>query len=613
MMARWQRYFLSFPAAFTGALLIRVYLLATHGTINTDGVLYLRIAGRVTAGNWPTAFANTVFNLYPVLISLTWRVLGLVYPVSQENAAYVLNLVCGMLLLYPLYRIARRHCGDTAAGITAWLLAIHPMVAGNTCDIVREPVYWFLSAWALALFLDALREEEPRAWSSWRLMAAGVLVLVAALVRLEALALLACFALAILVARLRLRSPWHVAARVRALALLLLLVPLVAAGAAGWIKHRTGRWDFARVDKLTAYWSFGHYDTSVPFKELFAATKDDGVNDNGSLNFDEFVRVRFMEMAVQHRYALWCAEIGFAHWRGFHWVGLIAVAAGLWCAVRRGMVRASEPIAVCLAAMVVVYMTVFARYALTHFYLSSRHVMTLALPLFVFAGAWAPALRAQRGIVRATWAALIGLCVVVLMTAVLQPIRRNKLILKTCGEALAAAMPTNAVYVLSASLTTLGYYAHRPMRVLPPRPEHLRVLMAGATNRYLLLNILDPAQAACEAAMTAVLQRVSIALPSDQTCRISVLTDAVNQPGTTNAVPPAPPAPPVPPVPQSSLSAPLPGCRLQVASCRLCLASGAWDFRSLRIPHSALRTPVGGDANPPGITPHSALITLHSL
>ncbi len=93
IIARW-----GLHIALACAILLRVYLLLTHGTIVMDGVVYVGIAQRIVNGEW-AAFNASVFNAFPVFIAGAYAVLHPVLSVTLEQAALSVTSISGILLV----------------------------------------------------------------------------------------------------------------------------------------------------------------------------------------------------------------------------------------------------------------------------------------------------------------------------------------------------------------------------------------------------------------------------------------------------------------------------------------------------------------------------------
>jgi len=529
-----------FAVAFVAALAVRIYLLATHGAIVNDGIVYVEWAERVSSGDWAAAFNTCVFNLFPVLISVVHRCLNLVMPVSFEAAALALNLVCGMALLYPLYMLAKRYFGPVPALVTAAYLAIQPELSEMTCDVLREPSYLCAIAWSIYLFITAVKFPSPSGWSLTRIALSGAPLFFAALIRLEALAWFACFAIALFAARtVRCRS-YLFRDRVKALCVLFGAIVVLAAPAAGYVRLRTGKWHMARLDKITAQWSLGRIRTKSadPLKDLTDKLDASMYRPDGSADPDIGVCVRYIKMAKTHRWIIYGSEVLAALWKAFHGVAAIAFVAGVWLVIRRRLLAWDDPLSVSSLAAVAFFGGIFMLYVSGgKYYLGTRHAMTLALPASIFVGVpvlWAMrvgargrvATQTQTGLknVRGTLIAIIVLAGAgFLLYKTLQPIRAKKLPMKRCGEILAKTLPPDAVLLSAASVRPVAYYAGAEFKpVSSLSVERARRFLSAKPRRYLLINEAKSWQVDYLLQLTSSVTRVDVALPDTRRYRFSL-------------------------------------------------------------------------------------------
>lgn len=182
-------------AVIFGAL-IRIYWTWRHGlAIDQEGVEYARIAENLLAHRGYVGIFNngTQLNfppLYPLTIAAGTLLLG-----SSELAARVINVVCGALLVVPMFKIALRLYGDRVAVGVAVLAVVHPVfIAGAASTYAEGPYLTLLMSALLWLFIWI---EERRTIAS---LAAGLFFGLAYLVRPEAFLLVGVFAGCALVA-----------------------------------------------------------------------------------------------------------------------------------------------------------------------------------------------------------------------------------------------------------------------------------------------------------------------------------------------------------------------------------------------------------------------------
>lgn len=197
------------------ALVVRVVAWRAQPFITVDGTEYLRYAEAILAGG---RIVTIHAPGYPLLIA---PVLALLHDRVASGA--LVSLLCGSLLPWPVWALARRRLGDAAAVLPALAIALHPELARYSAVVMSESAYLLAFFGALAL----VGVSAP---------AAGAVMGVAYVIRAEALLATAVLALR---GAWRLRrgrtAPRH--ALLGAAGFLALALPCVA-----WYHSATGQW-----------------------------------------------------------------------------------------------------------------------------------------------------------------------------------------------------------------------------------------------------------------------------------------------------------------------------------------------------------------------------------
>jgi 4-amino-4-deoxy-L-arabinose transferase-like glycosyltransferase len=504
------------------ALAVRLVMLVVRLIIMPDGVFYLAWAEQVASGDWSAAFNATVFNLYPVLVAGTHALLSLFGNISYEAAALSLNMVCGVVLVYPLYVLAYRYFGLVAACITGVFTAFCPLLALTSAEVLRESPFLALVAWALDLYITALDGRPPRQWGLLRLAVAGALLFVAGLIRIEGFGVLAILGAGLLIVHAR--RPWAFFARGRAALALVALVIALAIPAAAYVHARTGQWHFARLDKITASWSLGEMDTRA--RDPLAVTKDLVIGPDGKIDTDALYRVNFLSLAKRYRQVLFTWECLDAAFKAFHGLGVLLLAGGLLYLIVRRPLRLDDPLIVVIVLSALVFLPVYYRYAATKFYLSSRHVLLLVLPTAVIMGAWWRAVPERIRARRLLWLAVAAIGIVVIAAETYRPRGASKVVLRRCGELLADELPTNAVVMVTPGMRVMSFYArHRSADLHPGAAERVRQFISKP-QRYLVLDLSEDWQRAYTNLLADVMAPAATELPQSSRYRLVLFTRA---------------------------------------------------------------------------------------
>lgn len=220
------------------ALVVRAAWLWQHGAvIENEGAAYARLAENLIAGRGYADVLggrNTVFPpLYPMAIALVAALVG-----NAELAARLLSYASGVLVLWPVYGIARYLGGPRSALIAAMLAAGSGMLIALSGSTYSESTYFLLvmcGIYSSCRVLDggALRHA----------IAAGLFFGSAYLIRPEALAYAALVAAFLAGQALATRRPWRQTSAVIAAigaSVILLAAPYVA-----WLSLNSGyfRWE----------------------------------------------------------------------------------------------------------------------------------------------------------------------------------------------------------------------------------------------------------------------------------------------------------------------------------------------------------------------------------
>lgn len=144
-----------------GAILIvglvaRVAWLESHVLIfNPDGAEYARSAENLLRGagfNGIWSRPEVIFPpLYPLLIAGASLLTG-----NSEVAARLVSVICGVLLIIPIFCLARRLYGSRTAVIAAVVAGIHPMLIAISVTGFSESTYLLFFAWALYWSFESL-------------------------------------------------------------------------------------------------------------------------------------------------------------------------------------------------------------------------------------------------------------------------------------------------------------------------------------------------------------------------------------------------------------------------------------------------------------------------
>jgi len=505
---------------FFAAILVRIFFLVTHGTIVNDGIVYIGWAKIMAEGNWLGGTALHIFNLYPLLIVLSYKFFNIFFTISYENAALLLNTIFGLSIIYPLYKLTWKYFGPMPAILTGFYLTLQPEFVRMSSDVLRGPAYLSGTIWAFYFFITALRYPSPKAWSIWRLVFSGLLIIISALVRLEALVWMGCFGITILLARIGKNREYLFASRIKAIIALGSMIIILALPAATLVRIKTGQWHLARLDKITEPWSMGTIKTKSknPLKDLINKLQSEMYSEDGTENPDIGTCVRFMKMAKTHRWIIYGSEILAALWKAFHGVAAIAFVFGVWFVIRRKLLPVDDPLAVVTIVSTVIFGGMFLLYVEGgKYYLATRHIMTMALVYSLFIGVSSLAAVGKSKHIKLLAFGIIVLAFGILIFKDKKPIRRHKLPMKYCGIQLAKQLPEKSFLLLPSSLRPVAYYADLPYKPLSSiEVEWVKKFLNKKPNRYLLINKTKNWQVDLLYKITGAVEKVEFNSPSSK-------------------------------------------------------------------------------------------------
>ena len=161
------------------SLVIKAVLLLQHPVVNPDAVVYIAAAESFSKGDFAEGASHYRMPLYPLLLTLFHFLVP-----NWIIAGQLLHALFLLLSVIPLYFLTVNLFNRSAAFFAALLFAILPVFNGAG-SITRDPPFLFLVLCALALL-----SADVEKFSTKRFMLAGLLVVLATLIRIEGIVLL---------------------------------------------------------------------------------------------------------------------------------------------------------------------------------------------------------------------------------------------------------------------------------------------------------------------------------------------------------------------------------------------------------------------------------------
>jgi 4-amino-4-deoxy-L-arabinose transferase-like glycosyltransferase len=122
-----------------------------------DGLRYIRQAEQIDRGAWRDALVNSIDHpLHPLGIVMARGLVGGDGPVAWQRAAVGLAFGCVVLLVIPLYLLARKVFGDQSAWLGCVLVMANPLLGAIVANVLSESsflLFWTWGMWAAVRFL----------------------------------------------------------------------------------------------------------------------------------------------------------------------------------------------------------------------------------------------------------------------------------------------------------------------------------------------------------------------------------------------------------------------------------------------------------------------------
>jgi Dolichyl-phosphate-mannose-protein mannosyltransferase len=164
---------------------LKISAALTNAVINPDGILYISVAKQFALGNFGVGMALYPLPAYSFLIAIVHFLIP-----NWVAAAKLISITASILVLIPLYLLAKDLFDRKAAfwGCLAFAVAPFP----NLCavEVIRGPCYLFFFAWAVFFAARAIRSTKLNFF-----LLAGFFSWFAVLFRIEGIILIPFFLL----------------------------------------------------------------------------------------------------------------------------------------------------------------------------------------------------------------------------------------------------------------------------------------------------------------------------------------------------------------------------------------------------------------------------------
>lgn len=178
-------------AALLSVPLVIWMMVASYGSINVDGILYIEVAKKFAVGEWKQGFALYNWPFYSLLIAGVHKLTHL----SFEFSAHCLDTLFFALLTAGLLTLVRDVGGDRRVMISATVLlfACESIVRTYVPMVLRDPGFWAFHVWSVVFFLRLLVRHQWKDVLAWSFAAS-----IATLFRIEGMSYLVVLPMLIL-------------------------------------------------------------------------------------------------------------------------------------------------------------------------------------------------------------------------------------------------------------------------------------------------------------------------------------------------------------------------------------------------------------------------------
>ena len=150
-----QKDFLILSCLMILAILFRSFILHFHYIVAWDEPHYLQLGASLAKGHLAQGFHPFWSPMYPICIA----VFSFVIP-GIELTGRIVSMLCGVLVLIPVYGFARRLFGRMSAIVSSALLALNPEIAYLTTSAYTEPTFICFSLFGIFIGWLALQKRS---------------------------------------------------------------------------------------------------------------------------------------------------------------------------------------------------------------------------------------------------------------------------------------------------------------------------------------------------------------------------------------------------------------------------------------------------------------------
>jgi 4-amino-4-deoxy-L-arabinose transferase-like glycosyltransferase len=462
--------FIILLAIFITAFFFR-YFFANVQIITNDGILYIKIAKSISAGDLQDIADYGFFNLYSFLIALFQIIFR-----NWEFSGKMVSVIFGSLTVIPLFFLLRGLFNKNIAIVSALLYGVHPRFVEYSSDVLREPVFWFFSITALWLAWEGISRRKclPFVLSS---MSTGFAIFT----RSEGIMIFLVVVLWIMWFFLNDKKN-NKKALIYA-CIFLFSLPILSSPGLILLKNKLNRWEVGLSISKVHQLMFGNSQSSDLKLELSGQTSDQ-------------IKT-FVDLFTRHQYTTFLMEVLYKFIKSFNIILFILFLCGVY---KRRFITYSQNDILVLIWFSVTFIGSFL-YLTKTYYLGTRHGLLMAFPALAWAGIgffeirdrirkWYGSMKLFQRYAHLDTLFLIIFILIVLVPQTVFSYRYDKLELKKAGIELKKMGFSNTTYIVQPNLSRVAFYADAEFVSLPDKIDNVGIKTL-AVERHATLLIID--------------------------------------------------------------------------------------------------------------------------
>src|SRR4030042_2817243 len=340
-------------------LLTRVLSLFQTQIISSDGVRYIQMAKFLAEGQYEEIFD---FSLYSLFIFLAQKLIG-----DWELSGQLVSVTWSTLTVIPIFLLGQSLYDEKVGGISSICYIVSPNFLKFGSDVLRDPTNWFFIILTLYLIWEGIRKSSLVLFG-FASISAGF----GALTRLESSILWGIFAIYIAFQK---TSIITLKRRYLSVALFMFLFPLILLFFSYFVKSHSSRMTFVNMT------SFPVNYIGAQLRMVFQPKDPIKVMNQEAYNSLPMITKDSLQMVNRHRIVLAISEVIYKFIKSANFL-IILILLGLWKRKKEGFKSSDRYLLYTFAAL----LGISFLYTRHIYYFSTRHGLTLVLPLLHFGG-----------------------------------------------------------------------------------------------------------------------------------------------------------------------------------------------------------------------------------